>query len=148
MTCPACGYQYPAPSPHLPDAYDGAVLSTQEKPKWAIVDGVNYSRHKGREGKKDTLRVDFMTDIQYKPVSVWLCLEHTGYAKKRADLYVKSVGGLARDIDGALKECIRWTDPTKIKIQKDGKFWKVLEYDIPDEAPTKSFQEQITAILG
>jgi len=148
MTCPACGYQYPAPSPHLPDAYDGAVLSTQEKPKWAIVDGVNYSRHKGRDGKRDTLRVDFMTDIQYKPVSVWLCLEHTGYAKKRADLYVKSVGGLARDIDGALKECIRWTDPTKIKIQKDGKFWKVLEYDIPDEAPTKSFQEQITAILG
>jgi len=124
------------------------VLSTQEEPKWAIVDGINYSRHKGRDGKLDTLRCDFMTDIQYKPISVWLCVEHTGYAKKRADMYIRAVGGSANTIEEALKECLRWADPARIKVQKDGKFWKVLSFDIPEDVKVVTFQDRINSILG
>ena len=148
MVCPICGYQYPIPPPHKLEAYEGAVLSTQEEPIWAVVDGVNYSRHKGRDGKKDTLRCDFMTDIQYNPISLWLCVEHTGYAKKKADMYIKAVGGVANTIDDALKECIRWADPTRIKVQKDGKFWKILSFDIPEDAKVVTFQDRINSILS
>lgn len=148
MVCPSCGYQYPVPPPHKLEAYEGAVLSTQEEPKWAIVDGINYSRHIGRDGKKDTLRCDFMTDLQYKPISVWLCVEHTGYAKKRADMYIRAVGGKANTIEEALKECLRWADPARIKVQKDGKFWKVLSFDIPEDVKVTTFQDRINSILS
>ena len=49
-----------------------------------------------------------------------------------------ALGGYATNIDDALKEyAYTWKLPTRIKAQKDGKFWRVLGMDIPADAKLK-----------
>jgi DNA repair protein RadD len=137
-TCPECGHEFPAPAPHDPTAYDGDMIQTE--PEWIDVEDVMFSRHLGKNGKTDTLRVDYLTDRSYYPISQWICLDHppNSYPYKKALEFVTALGGHATNIDDALKEyAYTWKLPTRIKAQKDGKFWRVLGIDIPIDAKPK-----------
>ena len=133
-TCPECGFEMPAPILHAPTAYEGAMLS---EPEWIDIENFAVSRHLGKNGKPDTLRVDYFTDVSYYPISQWICLEHPvgSYPRKKADDFVAAMGGCASNIADAIKESLYvWKVPARVKAQKDGKFWRVLGLDIPDDA--------------
>jgi DNA repair protein RadD len=137
-TCPECGHEFPAPAPHDPSAYDGEMI--QSEPEWIEVEDVMFSRHHGKNGKTDTLRVDYLTDISFRPISQWICLDHPrdSFPYKKAIEFVTALGGYATSIDEALKEyAYTWKLPTRIKAQRDGKFWRVLGIDVPIDAKPK-----------
>ena len=64
-TCPECGHEFPAPIPHDPTAYEGEMI--QGEPEWIDVEDIMFSRHLGKNGKTDTLRVDYLTDMSFHP---------------------------------------------------------------------------------
>jgi DNA repair protein RadD len=96
MKCACCGYEFPPNEEEkitaAPD--DAPVLST-EKP-WYQVDSRTFRHHPGKlgpdgEAKPDSVKATYM--ISYNARNEWLCCEHTGYAKSKAQRYWADHGG-------------------------------------------------------
>jgi DNA repair protein RadD len=87
--CPDCGHQFPEPNRRKHDvtASTDGILSGQVTTKESPVLGVRYSVHHKRGASDDaprTLRVEYRLGFnQYQ--SEWICFEHTGWARKRAE---------------------------------------------------------------
>lgn len=83
--CPDCGHQFTTGAPdHLDRPVGAPVLSTERERmvKEHRVDSVKYSRHTGKGGKPDSLRVTYQCGL--RRISEWVCLEHGGFARTRA----------------------------------------------------------------
>ena len=89
--CPDCGYEFPPPQRQKHDAtattagvLSGAVTVTEYP-----VRSVWYSVHVKRDAPPDaprTMRVDYEVGY-YRYKSEWLCFEHTGYARQKAEAW-------------------------------------------------------------
>jgi len=145
--CPACFFEFPRKDPHESEAYAGAVLSQDEKPVWVEVLETGYSRHH-KTGKPDSIRADFETFYNGREhtFSHWITLDHTGYAGMKAAQYVAAVGGTAKTVDHALQEMYYWTDPIRIEVRREGKFWRILRFDFPEITPP-TIQKQLGEAL-
>jgi DNA repair protein RadD len=88
-TCPDCGYVFPPPekAKHEAQATDAGILSGQVTLTKYPVGEVLYSVHR-KKGADDsaprTLRVDYQVGL-YSRKSEWVCLEHEGYARQKAE---------------------------------------------------------------
>lgn len=87
MICPKCGYAFPPaeaeePPPRVNQhAIIAGITSATRYP----VHRVNYARHIGSSGIP-TLRVDYFFGLS-RVASEWVCLEHTGYARRKAEAW-------------------------------------------------------------
>jgi DNA repair protein RadD len=87
--CPDCGYEFPPPERHRHEAQASAagILSGQVTISSYKVEDVFYGVHTKRGAPPDapkTMRVDYRVSFNvYK--SEWICFEHTGYARRRAE---------------------------------------------------------------
>lgn len=89
--CPQCGFEFPErrKAKHAPEASTESVLSGEVRTAEHAVQETFYSVHAKRDASPDhprTLRVDYLVGwLQYK--SEWVCLEHTGWARSRAEAW-------------------------------------------------------------
>jgi len=88
-TCPACGHEFPPPERKKHDATAGSegVLSDQIMRVERPVEGMTYSVHVKRDAPPEaprTMRVDYRLGWQHY-ISEWVCFEHTGYARQKAE---------------------------------------------------------------
>ena len=86
--CPECGHEFPADETplELPKAGHSAIIAgitPLAPPIRYAVSNVLYSRHVGKSGIP-TLRVDYFSGF-LRVASEWVCLEHTGYARQKAE---------------------------------------------------------------
>lgn len=87
--CPECGHEFePAEKPPAETPQSGksaiiAGISPIAPPVRYDISRVGYSRHVGKSGVP-TLRVDYMSGF-LRVASEWVCLEHTGYARQKAE---------------------------------------------------------------
>ncbi len=91
--CPECGYEFPPPErlAHDGEAAANGVLTGQVTLNDYVVRSVQYSVHVKRDaasGAPRSLRVDYEIGF-YKYKSEWICLEHTGYARQKAEVWWK-----------------------------------------------------------
>ncbi|MER2529745.1 MAG: DEAD/DEAH box helicase [Candidatus Competibacter denitrificans] len=86
-TCPQCGYGFPAsePEPAIPTVNQRAIIAGIMPPTRYPVHRVSYAKHVGQSGVP-TLRVDYYFGLQ-RIASEWVCLEHTGYARRKAEAW-------------------------------------------------------------
>lgn len=122
--CPDCGYEFPPPKPkHERTAYDGAVLSSQNKPQWIAVDSVQYKRHK-KQGKPDSVRAEYICGL--KTYTDWLCPEHGGKATMMTARKL-ALANIAcpRSTDEMLEAAKDWPQPSFIKVKPEGKYERV-----------------------
>jgi DNA repair protein RadD len=86
-TCPECGHDFPpAPSKITPTSAGTPILSGEITDEEIPVIGVEYSIHNKKGATEDTprtMRVAYKISL-YKSYSEWICLEHTGWAKSKA----------------------------------------------------------------
>jgi len=87
--CPECGHQFPPPERqnHDTQASTAGVLSGQVSDTEYEVLDVVYNVHTKRGAPPDaprTMRVDYHIGL-YEWRSEWVCLEHTGYARWKAE---------------------------------------------------------------
>lgn len=79
MLCPACGYEWPKPEvKHDVVASQSAIIAGDGMPEWLAVDHVRVSRHMGKDGKKDTMRISYYSDgNRLEPIAMeWRCFAH------------------------------------------------------------------------
>lgn len=89
--CPECGHAFPPPEKQQHDAQASTegVLSGQETITEYPVQDVQYAVHVKRDAPEDaprTMRVEYRVGWN-KYISEWVCLEHTGYARAKAEAW-------------------------------------------------------------
>lgn len=154
LFCEGCGFKFPPRQlSHDEIASSAAILSAPES---FTVTEVRLSRHKKRkaeEGSPDTLRVDYLCrgigNVE-TTISEWVCLEHTGFAYRKASLWwqVRSRAPLP-DIDEAVSLWQRGAiaEPILLRAQREGKFWRILTVDLEPVPETWREEEEEPASL-
>lgn len=135
--CPDCGYQFPVQehARHDATASNAAILSDEVTPPedWPVT-GVTYRRHEGKRGIP-TLQVTYLCGL--RTAREWVCLEHSGFARSRAVrwwLDRSPQAAVPRSVDDALGHTAQLIKPTRIRVQKRGKYHEIIghEFDTPD----------------
>jgi DNA repair protein RadD len=139
VICPGCGFEFPVSARHGTEAFDGAVLSDQQKPFMVDVTDTWVSRHK-KSGKPDSVKLAFYDSME-KEWPMWLSLNSTSpYAVEKSQAIVKQLGGKATDVDSALAEHFNWKQVEKIQVRMDGRFPRILGFVFKKN---QSVQEQL-----
>jgi DNA repair protein RadD len=123
--CPDCGYAFPPPAVQLkPKATSEPILSNR-KPQWVKVTHVSYAKHR-KPGKTPSLRVDYQCGLTR--YSEWVCLEHRGYARRRAESWwrARNPGVIPKSIDGALTWIRHLATPVEIQVRPNGRFSEII----------------------
>lgn len=104
-----------------------------EEPTWETVDSVDYYCHK-KPGSPDSVKVTYMCG--YRNYLEWICLNHEGYALRKAQAWLRKAIG-----DNYFDETQGWStnkvllnthllqQPSKIKVKKSGKYWEIIDHD-------------------
>jgi hypothetical protein len=87
--CPDCGYEFPPPKRQNHDATASVedILSGQVTTTVHEVEAVHYRVHHKRGAPDDapkTMRVEYRVGF-HKYQSEWICFEHTGWARQKAE---------------------------------------------------------------
>ena len=103
--CSQCGFEFPIDvEPKHETRAAKAEIIARRKPRetaaWAV-SAVSYRAHTSTAGKR-SLRVDYLCGLQ--SVSEWICVEHSGVARAKAEIWwsTRSRLGLSEDIGRAL----------------------------------------------
>ena len=132
-----CGYQYPAPVTNVDAQADSVndVMNATAKSPWTEVRvmEVSYWLHR-KDGKPDSMRITYKAEktggeVFSAEYSEWICIEHTGGARKMAEKKWASLSlnhcpettweALALADAGALAK------PDRIAVKQEGKYWRV-----------------------
>jgi DNA repair protein RadD len=142
--CPDCGHAFPEPekAPILPEAALDPILSDEEAPvMWQEVGHVTYSLHVKEKGDiiSSTLRVDYYGE-EWKPIaSEWVCLEHEGFARHKAEAWWARRDPEGREAPHVIDDAVEITDqlitPTEIATRREGKFLRVVDYVMQELVP-------------
>lgn len=92
--CPECGYEFPPPKreQHDQEASTAGILSGEVTETEYEVQDVYYSVHVKRDAAEDhprSMRVDYRVGFNDHR-SEWVCFEHTGYARAKAEAWWKA----------------------------------------------------------
>jgi len=126
--CPDCGYVFPVPDPVLNETASTKSIISEREPLRVHVRKIRYSRH-SKPGKPDSLKVDYYEGL-YDCYSEWVCLEHEGFAAKKARQWWRRMGGDPKvaTVTEALRAAADLKAPTEIEVREDGKYWRVLRH--------------------
>ncbi len=144
--CPDCEFQFPFEKKELKTAAsNAAILSIQaEKPFWNKVISTQHSRHKGKNGKKDTLRAKYITYTG--DYSQFVCIEHIGFAREKACVWhrvrLPNVP-MPSTIDEALG--LKYPNVSEVLIQKNGKYFEILAVKLSEDAQDESQPPEMLA---
>jgi DNA repair protein RadD len=136
QSCPACGYAYPPPemAKHGTEASDASPLSAPIKRFSAPIVRTEVAVHikKGStpgDGTPRTVRVTYWADMRTR-FNEWICVEHKGYARTKAEKWFSQIGGdprlLPRDAEEAcevLAEHFQYCPVSSIDLAQDGEEW-------------------------
>lgn len=145
--CPVCGEPFPVekvkPS-HDVVASDSDIIGKKET-KRVKVNRVSYSAHQKQGSVIKTLRADYYYGIVGK-VSEWVCFEHGGWARKKAEQWWREHHEEApppRSVYAALSgiEMIQgwpneggWKKPVEIELETGGQYDKIKKRIYKQEA--------------
>jgi len=92
--CPQCGQEFPPPErkKHESQATNAGVLSGQVSDAEFEVRDITFSVHIKKDADDDapkTMRVNYRLGLDYW-VSEWICFEHTGWARRKAEQWWKA----------------------------------------------------------
>lgn len=144
-----CGWLFPPPEVKhdtTADKNSPVLEHTQEPVIWSV-QGVSAQVHIKR-GAKDTdprtLRINYECvpmdgepgDLRSEIVSEWVCIEHEGFARNKAEKWwqLRSKTECPHDADEALDLFQRGAlaDTVSITTKKEGKFYRIVKYEIGD----------------
>lgn len=127
--CDFCGKEFPPVTReminHAEKAYSGAIMSVDIKPIREEITNCFFSRHK-KAGKPDSLKVSYFRGIGNQIASEWVCLEHEGYARAKAEKWWRARFGC--DAPATVTDALQRTPaiPKAIWTRKNGKYMEVV----------------------
>ncbi len=148
--CPHCSYDFPPPKAELNPAASTKPIISRKEAFWVDIEKIRYSRH-CKVGKPDSLRVDYY-ESSLSWYSEWVCLEHGGFAARKARQWWLRHGGDpdVTTVTEALQEAELLKRACRIYVQEDGKYWRVLRHqfggDVEIEVEDDLVEEEYEAI--
>jgi DNA repair protein RadD len=138
--CPDCGYEFPPPERSKHDGVAGseAILSDQVTRTDYNVSEVFYAVHTKRDAPPEaprTMRVEYKVGWQHY-VSEWICFEHEGYARRKAEAWwrLRSDEPVPRDSEEAVEmaHAGALTPTLAITVERKGgdKFDRVVNHQL------------------
>lgn len=140
MECPECGEEFEIKETLSRKAQGGAMLSVDlppaPEPEWVKVTRVSYARHQ-KPGSPPSMKVTYQCGMSTH--REWICFEHTGYPRQKADQWWKKRLPVERDedwnvkygavpltVDEALRVAHHLLTPDEIRVKLDGKFTRII----------------------
>jgi len=140
--CKMCGYQFEIAEKEENDRHDakassGAILKSEYKPEVYEVHVTRYSVHRKYNAAPDdkpTMRVTYMTDLGIPLASEWVCVEHTGYPRIKAEAWWRKRCRfpMPDSIADAISICEQGgiAEPYKITVDSSEKYPKIVRYEM------------------
>jgi DNA repair protein RadD len=128
MTCHCCGYIFP-PSEEVKitaRANIAPVLSTAA-PVWHAVTGRHFREHPPKPGKPPSVKVTYMLGLHAQ--NEWICCQHDGYAKAKADRWWRLHGGalpFPKTVDEFLERADELKVTAEIQLRPNGKYQDIV----------------------
>lgn len=140
-TCHCCGYVFP-PSDNVKitaEAADAPVLSNAPAEGRAVKKRTFWF-HEGKGDKPPSVKVVYTVGMSQ--ISEWLCPQHTGFAKSKADRWWIHHGGL-RPMPKTVMEWLsrqnELNDTAEIMVKPRDKYWDVVSHVVAnDNVPAAS----------
>ncbi|HOX08202.1 MAG TPA: DEAD/DEAH box helicase family protein [Planctomycetota bacterium] len=138
--CPQCGFEFPERerAKHEAQASTASVLSGEVSIADFPVEMVYYSVHTKRNAGPDTpptMRVDYQLSLD-KYVSEWVCLEHTGFARYRAEKWWKRRSkvpvpdSVSEAVDLAERGALASTKAIQVRSVSGERYDRVVAYEL------------------
>lgn len=128
MTCQCCGYIFPPSEEEkiTAKAAIAPVLSTAP-PVWHSVTGRTFREHPPKPGKPPSVKVSYRMGLNVQ--NEWICPQHEGYARSKADRYWSMHGGqrpFPRTVAEFLDRADELRTTAEIQLKPDGKYQQVV----------------------
>ena len=139
--CPDCGYEFPAPklkNSHDGEASQAGILSGQITDTTYTVKDTFYSVHLKRGAEVTaprSMRVDY-TVGWYDRKSEWICFEHQGYARRKAEAWWRQrspdpVPATAQDaVDLANAGAVAKTKKITVRTVAGEQYARIVDYEL------------------
>lgn len=146
MECPECGFIFIGKNKHEEKASETEIISVWKKPLEVEIKEISYSKHE-KQGKIPSLRVDYYYSF-FEKYSEWICLDHTGFARKKALQWISNVTEYdIKTVDEALKYCEYFKKPKKIIVDLNDKFPKVVGYSFEDDTKEDDLELKLERLI-
>lgn len=126
--CTECGHEFPPPELRIASSATTERVLSDDRPEWVRVYDIAYRRHE-KEGKPPSLRVEYLCGFNWH--KEWICLEHTGWAKRRAARWWSRRAPLGLPMPGSVDEAMELVDhlriPDRIAIRRSDRFVEVVD---------------------
>lgn len=130
MQCAHCGHQFPEAErvKHFEVASVAPVISPG--PQWTSITRVTYRHNEGKNGKPDTLRVDYWSGIKVAAIE-WICIEHAGWARAKACAWwdKRGLSPVPTTVDEALERAHELREPGRIMTRMVGKYPEIINHE-------------------
>ena len=114
--------------------YDSDIIAKSGN-IWYDVDEVVYNKHEKRNSPR-SMKITYRCGAN--TFSEWVCLEHKGYAKHKANHWMKlrlpnyNFTDELNNVDSALKLKDDFKIPKKINVKKGGKYPEIINYEFKE----------------
>lgn len=134
LSCPHCGAAFPEPERVTHAATAGAASPLAGGPQWHTVSRIDCRYWDGRDGKQDTMRVDYWSGLRIV-ASEWICVEHPlgTYARAKASAWWDRRGAqpVPTSVNEALERQGELLAPERIAVQRREKFPEIVSFEWP-----------------
>lgn len=128
--CQDCGYEFPIQHKLEQSASTDKIIE-DGKAHWLHVDDVEYSIKRGYGTPNSFIATYICGNLE---IPDWVFIEHRGYAKHKADHWVKFRGGRpCKTAQELMNQKSRLKKPRKILAQKKGKYYIISDAIFPTE---------------
>lgn len=132
--CPACEFVFPPREIKIDrEASEAEILGAA--PAWQVVDDWTCQRWLGKGKDIPTMRVDYQVGWG-KAISEWVCFEHEGFARNKAESWWRRMGGLLPFPENVTDAIFRFEEckcPKELLTKAEGKYTRVVDYRWDEE---------------
>lgn len=126
--CSCCGYEFDIDdSPKITaTAADTPIMSTAE-PEPRTVTSRNFYYHEGKGDKPPSVKVSYMVGMT--AINEWICPQHQGFPKSKADRYWRAHGGkmpFPKTVLEWIERQAELADTVEITVKPRQKYWDVV----------------------
>lgn len=137
VNCPECGFEFPRDVKFgFKAGVDALIKDGMEAPlvEEFVVERVVYREHK-KEGRPTSIRANYYCNLHM--FSEWICLEHEGFAKRKARIWWRERAGTEAPISVAegFERLDELRTPIRIKVWTNKKHPEIMNYEYEEELP-------------
>ena len=131
-TCSCCGYEFDIDdSPKITaTAADTPIMSTAE-PEPRTVTSRSFYYHEGKGDKPPSVKVSYMSGMT--AINEWICPQHQGFPKSKADRYWRAHGGkmpFPKSVLEWIERQAELADTVEITVKPRQKYWDVVGHAV------------------